>query len=361
GPKARTTKSKARIDTANAMIAQLGEMNARSVEQSAGIDFAASERKTKRLVEFDGVACDVGGRRLFSELKFTLTAGAKVGLVGPNGSGKTTLLRLLRGELEPAEGTIKRADALRLVYFSQMRELDESVTLRRALAPEGDGVIHNGRTVHVASWAARFLFTGEQLNQPVRNLSGGERARVLIARLMLEPADVLLLDEPTNDLDLATLDILEENLMEFPGALVLVTHDRYLLNTIATTVVGLDGKGRAGQFADYAQWEAWMAENEAADGGARGMKAEATRAEERPAAAAQKKKLSYLEAREFAGIEQRVEESDTKLAAARERVASPEIATDAAALQNALTTLAEAERENEALYARWAELSEKAG
>ena len=170
----------------------------------------------------------------------------KVGLVGPNGSGKTTLLRLLRGEFEPAEGTISRAEALRLVYFSQMRELDENLTLRRALAPEGDGVIYQGRTVHVASWAARFLFTGEQLNQPVRNLSGGERARVLIAKLMLEPADVLLLDEPTNDLDIPTLEILEENLLDFPGALVLVTHDRYLLNRVASTVLGLDGRGTPG-------------------------------------------------------------------------------------------------------------------
>ena len=141
-----------------------------------------------------------------------------------------------------------------------MRELDEDLTLRRALAPEGDGLVYQGRNVHVASWAARFLFTGEQLNQPVRNLSGGERARVLIAKLMLEPADVLLLDEPTNDLDIPTLEILEDNLLEFPGALVLVTHDRYLLNRVASTVLGLDGEGHIGKFADYAQWEQWLEE-----------------------------------------------------------------------------------------------------
>ena len=266
GPKARTTKSKARIDTANAMIGQLAAMDARTLVNTAGIDFEASMRKTKRLVEFDNVACDVpaGGddspvpgekndrsRQLFSGLNFILTAGMKVGLVGPNGSGKTTLLRLLRGELEPAEGTIRRAENLRLVYFSQMRELDEDLTLRRALAPEGDGLLYQGRNVHVASWAARFLFTSEQLNQPVRNLSGGERARVLIAKLMLEPADVLLLDEPTNDLDIPTLGILEENLLDFPGALVLVTHDRYLLNRVASTVLGLDGRGNTGRFADF--------------------------------------------------------------------------------------------------------------
>ncbi len=165
---------------------------------------------------------------------------------------------LLRGELSRPRAAFVRADALRLVYFSQMRELDENLTLRRALAPEGDGLVYQGRNMHVASWAARFLFTGEQLNQPVRNLSGGERARVLIAKLMLEPADVLLLDEPTNDLDIPTLEILEENLLDFPGALVLVTHDRYLLNRVASTVLGLDGNGHVGQFADYAQWEAWI-------------------------------------------------------------------------------------------------------
>ena len=377
GPKARTTKSKARIDTANAMIGQLAAMDARTSVSSANIDFEASQRKTKRLVEFDGVTCAVPGapdaadqgneklRLLFEGLNFVLTAGMKVGLVGPNGSGKTTLLRLLLGELEPAAGSIRRADALRMVYFSQARELDENLTLRRALAPEGDGVIYQGRTVHVASWAARFLFTGEQLNQPVRNLSGGERARVLIAKLMLEPADVLLLDEPTNDLDLQTLDILEESLLEFVGALVLVTHDRYLLNRVATTVLGLDGNGHIGCFADYAQWEDWLA-GQQADASDADAREKARRREENAEAGAGpavsgKKKLSYLEAREFATIEQRVEESDARLHAARERVEDPAIASDAAALEQALAELDAAQHESDALYARWAELTEKAG
>jgi ATP-binding cassette subfamily F protein uup len=367
GPKARTTKSKARIDTANAMIQQLAEMNSRTASSSAGIDFEASQRKTKRLVEFEAVAYDVPpsaeestvGRRLFESLNFVLTAGSKVGLVGPNGSGKSTLLRLLRGEIQPAEGNIKRAEALRLVYFSQMRELDESLTLRRALAPEGDSVIYQGRTIHVASWATRFLFQSDQLNQPVRNLSGGERARVLIAKLMLEPADVLLLDEPTNDLDIPTLEILEENLLEFPGALVLVTHDRYLLNRVATTVLGLDGLGHCGQFADFSQWEEWMEDQEAAAKAAKSNSANS--ATPANSANSAKKKLSYLEAREFAAIEEKVEVSDERLAAARGKNEDPAIASDAAALQLALAELAAAEQESEALYARWAELTEKAG
>jgi ABC transport system ATP-binding/permease protein len=294
-----------------------------------------------------------------------------VGLVGPNGSGKTTLLRLLRGEIGPVQGSIRRADALRLVYLSQMRDIDESLTLRRALAPEGDGVNYQGRTIHVASWASRFLFTSEQLNQPVRNLSGGERARVLIAKLMLERADVLLLDEPTNDLDLATLEILEDNLLEFPGALVLVTHDRYMLNRVSSIVLGLDGRGHIGRFADYAQWEDWMTEQEQAAQASKTVNkaprvrgdenSQATPAETSKADIRARKKLSYLEAREFATIEQRVEASDERLAAARNRVEEPEIATDAAALQQALAELDAAQLENDELYARWAELSEKAG
>ena len=368
GPKARATKSKARIDTANAMIGKLKDMDARTAVSTVGIDFDASQRKTKRLVEFKNVACDVPGaespdhpgeilpgRRLLTGLNFILTAGMKVGLVGPNGSGKTTLLRLLRGEIDPAEGSIRRADALRMVYFSQMRELDESLTLRRALAPEGDAVMHQGREVHVASWAARFLFTSEQLNQPVRNLSGGERARVLIAKLMLEPADVLLLDEPTNDLDIPTLEILEENLLDFPGALVLVTHDRYLLNRVSSTVLGLDGRGHTGRFADYAQWEDWIAEQEAS-----AVKANtANSASPANSASTTKKKLSYLEAREFAAIEKRVEQSDARLHSARERVEHPAIATDAAAQHAALRELDAPQHESDALYVRWAELTEK--
>jgi ATP-binding cassette subfamily F protein uup len=330
------------------------------------------------------VACDVPGggesgqsdsqephktqpaRRLFSGLNFILTAGMKVGLVGPNGSGKTTFLRLLRGEIEPAEGSIRRAEALRMVYFSQMRELDESLTLRRALAPEGDGIIHQGRTVHVASWAARFLFSGEQLNQPVRNLSGGERARVLIARLMLRAADILLLDEPTNDLDIPTLEILEENLLDFPGALVLVTHDRYLLNRVSSTVLGLDGNGHTGRFADYAQWEDWIVDQDALENGKPARRADGSDSAQRTGSesatsAGTKKKLSYLEAREFAAIEQRVEESDARLSAARDRVEHPAIATNATALEEALRELDSAQHENDDLYARWAALTEKAG
>src|SRR3984893_3798872 len=180
----------------------------------------------------------------------------RIGLVGANGSGKTTLLRILNGEIGPDTGTVERADALRVVYFDQnRRQLDPAVTLRKALSPDGDSVIYRDSPVHVVGWAKRFLFRPEQLETAVGRLSGGEQARVLIPQLMVQPADLLLLDEPTNDLDIPTLEVLEESLLDFPGALVLVTHDRYLLDRVVTSVLGLDGDGGVEMFADYSQLE----------------------------------------------------------------------------------------------------------
>jgi len=244
GAKARTSKSKARIDKANQLIGELAELSARTRTASVDIDFSATERKTRRLIELLDVSFDIGGRTLFQNLNFVLTAGTRVGLVGPNGSGKTTLLRLLAGELSPGSGEIRTADLLQIVYFDQNRVLNPDVTLRRALAPDSDSVVYQERVIHVASWAARFLFTGEQLNQPVERLSGGERARVLIANLMLQPADVLLLDEPTNDLDIETLTELEDLLDGWPGSMTVVSHDRYFLERVTDHVVALlaDGK-----------------------------------------------------------------------------------------------------------------------
>ena len=257
GAKARTRKSKARIGKAQGMIEELAGLNARTRSTSARIDFSATNRQTKRLLEADGITYAIGDRTLFEDVSFTIVSGARIGLVGPNGSGKTTLLRLLKGEIQPSSGQIRKADSLRITYFDQNRQLDPDVLLRRALAPDSDSVIYQGQVIHVASWAARFLFSGEDLNQPVGRLSGGERARVLVAQLMLQPADVLLLDEPTNDLDIPTLEILEESLLEYRGALVLVTHDRYLLDRVSTLVLGLDGLGKVEAFADYTQWEEW--------------------------------------------------------------------------------------------------------
>jgi ATP-binding cassette subfamily F protein uup len=335
------------------MIGELAGMTARSRTAAVNIDFTATDRKTKRLIEMNGVSFSFGEQKILSGVDFTITAGMRVGLVGPNGSGKTTLLRLLMGEIAPEAGEIRRADALREVYFEQTRTLDPDVTLRRALAPDGDSVIYQDRTLHVASWAARFLFTSEQLNQPVGRLSGGERARVLIAKLMLEPADVLLLDEPTNDLDIPTLEILEENLLEFRGALVLVTHDRYLLDRVSNVVLGLDGTGGSETFADYRQWETWYEERQRPE-----VKAPAARVAK---AAPAKKKLSYLENREYESIEQKIAEAERLVSEKQTLLADPAIGRDAARLAAMYEEVEAAQEAVDALYARWAELESKIG
>jgi ATP-binding cassette subfamily F protein uup len=358
GPKARTTKSKARIDRANQLIGELADLNARTRTASANIDFSATERKTKRLIELQNVSLAIGGRTLFRDLSFVLTAGMRIGLVGANGSGKTTLLRLLSQELAPDAGEITTADSLQIVYFDQNRVLDPDVTLRRALAPDSDSVVYQDRVVHVASWASRFLFTGEQLNQAVGRLSGGERARVLIAKLMLQPADVLLLDEPTNDLDIPTLEVLEENLLEFRGALVLVTHDRYLLDRVSTTVIGLDGLGNAGSFADYSQWESWQERQRSSKTTTKSGDRDS--ASETPAATpATKKKLSYLEARDYATLEGRIADAEAKLKSARASYEDPAIASDAEGLIAAQAELDRSQTVVDELYARWEELENK--
>jgi ATP-binding cassette subfamily F protein uup len=362
GPKARTTKSKARIDKAHELIGELAEMNARTRKGSANIDFTASGRQTKQLITLDGVRYAIGGRTLFEDIHFIITSGMRVGLVGPNGSGKTTLLRLLKGELAAAQGRMRQAEGLRIVYFDQSRELDPDITLRRALAPDSDSVIYQEQPIHVAAWAARFLFTGENLNQRVGRLSGGERARVLIAQLMLQPADVLLLDEPTNDLDIPTLEILEESLLEYRGALVLVTHDRYMLDRVSTVVLGLDGLGHAERFADYSQWDAWQraqlaagrakanVERAAAGGNGHERKESLT-----------KKKLSYKEARELETIEGRIAEAEKALQVKHDSLLDPEVMKDGSRLHAVSLEMDAAQKTIDALYARWAELEQKQG
>jgi ATP-binding cassette subfamily F protein uup len=354
GPKARSTKAKARIDRANELIGELADLKSRARTSEAGIDFTASGRQTKRLIEADRVSYSLGGRTLFRDLSFTLGPGQRLGLVGPNGSGKTTLLRLLMGELQPESGEIRKAHALRMVYFDQNRvQLEMDVPLRRALASDGDSVIYQEREIHVASWASRFLFKKEQLDQPVSRLSGGERARVLIANLMLQQADVLLLDEPTNDLDIPTLEILEESLLEFTGALLLVTHDRHLLDKVSTVVVGLDGQGGSERFAEYAQWEDWQSERRAL------AKAQNKPAREKSSQESPKKRLSYKEAREWESMEARIMECEQRLHQKQALLEDPAVTSDGPKLKQVYEEMQAVQEEVDALYTRWGELGAK--
>jgi ABC transport system ATP-binding/permease protein len=350
GPKARTGKSRARIDAAGELIEELAAVTTRNRTLTAKIDFTETNRKTKRLIEAEGIGKSLGGRMLFQNLNLTLSPGIRMGLMGANGSGKTTLLKILAGQLAPDEGTIRWADQLRIMSFAQDRgaHLDPGLSLRRTLCPEGDFVIFRGRPIHVAGWAKRFLFRDDQMETPIARLSGGERARVMIARLMLAPADVLLLDEPTNDLDIPTLEVLEDSLLDFAGAMVVVSHDRYLLDRVSTIVIGLD-QGQGGVFADYSQWEA-----------SRGAPAPGKPAvTETPAQLrdAPKRKLSYLEQREWDRMEARILEAEQQLSARQREL--QEAASEGKRLAEAYERLQETQNLIEDLYARWAELEIK--
>ncbi len=256
-PKARTSKSSARIDEAHELLDTLKDVQRRNLQHKADINFIGSERSTRKLLVATNISADMGGRTLFKGLDFTLSPGTRIGLMGPNGSGKTTLLKILADELAVSQGTIKRADALKVVYFDQHRnKLPETMTLRDALSPTGDFVTFNGKPIHINGWCKRFLFSPNLLDLPLSTLSGGERARIAIAHLMLQPADLLLLDEPTNDLDIPTLETLEASLIDFPGAVVLITHDRCMLDRICNLFLGLGDPERTDLYANYAQWEA---------------------------------------------------------------------------------------------------------
>src|SRR5580765_2396032 len=332
GAKARSTKAKGRIKQAGRLIEELEDARARGLTASAGIDFTSSQRRTRRLLVVRGLTVSRGGRTLVSGLDLVVTPGTRVGLIGPNGSGKTTLLEVLAGVAPPDAGEIERADGLRIVRFEQQRAaLDPAQSLRRALSPEGDTVTWQGRSVHVAAWAKRFLFRPEQLEVLVGHLSGGEQARILIARLMREPADLLILDEPTNDLDIPTLEVLEDSLAEFDGALVLVTHDRFMLERVSTVIVALDGRGGTATYADYAQWEA------ARLAAAPAARKPTERCPERERA--RTKRLGYREQREWDGMEQAILDAESALATRQREVEDPEIVSDPTALQQRYAAL----------------------
>ena len=255
--KARTTKSTARIHEANELLDTLADVKRRNKQHTAGINFVGSERSTTKLLVAKNIMCEMNGKTLFKGLDFILAPGTRIGLMGPNGSGKTTLLRILADELTISQGTIKRADNLKVVYFDQHRnKLSDEMTLRDALSPTGDFVNFQGKPVHVNGWCKRFLFSPDILDLPIKTLSGGERARIAIAHLMLQPADLLLLDEPTNDLDIPTLETLEASLMDFPGAVVLITHDRCMLDRICNLFLALGDPSKTELYAEYSQWEA---------------------------------------------------------------------------------------------------------
>ena len=365
GPKARATKAKYRKDEAYRLQDTLADVKGRNrVGTSVGITFEATNRKTKKLLTATGISKGFQGEPLFSNLNLVLSPGTRLGLLGRNGCGKSTLMQILAAATsesgaKPDNGTITHADNLRIVSFDQRREqLDQDQTLRRALAPDGDSVLFQDRSIHVVSWAKRFLFRTDQLETPVSRLSGGEQARILIAALMLQPADVLLLDEPTNDLDIPSLNVLEESLQEFNGALVLVTHDRFMLDRICDQVIGFNGRGRTTFFADYQQWLAALEQDELSLLGKKKKKPDKEKKNVPKNAKKGQGKLSYMDQREYDQMEEKIQTAEARAQDLEALMQEPETAADPDKLNSCWQELEEVQAEIARLYSRWEELEE---
>ena len=358
GAKARTTKQQARIQRAGTLADEVSELEYRNRTATARIDFQGTDRSPKKLIEAKGISKSYGGRTLFKNLDLRLGPGVRVGLMGPNGCGKSTLIRTLLGSEAPDAGEVFRSDQLQVAYFEQNREtLDPAVSLTKTLCPLGDHVDYRGGRVHIRGYLDRFLFSPDQAEMAVGKLSGGEQSRILLAKLMLEPANVLVLDEPTNDLDLETLNVLQDCLTEFPGAVILVTHDRYFLDQVATQILAFptDGSGQLTPCADLAQWEVWHDEQERAQ--ARAAAAPASKPSTAPATPQPKKKLSYKDQRELDGMEAAIQAAELELQKITEESGRPEHASNAKKLAELTSALSKAQAEVDRLYARWEELT----
>jgi ATP-binding cassette subfamily F protein uup len=364
GAQGRQTKAKGRIQESHARMDELAELKARNAAAASGgakVGFDASDRRTKKLIAAKGVSKSYGGRTLFSDLSLTLGVGDCLGLLGANGSGKTTLIRVLTGETAPDTGLIDLAEPRpRVAVFSQHRQdFPPTTLLSEALCPVSDQVRYRGQAMHIKTWSRRFLFRDEQLDQPIQSLSGGELARIHIARLMLAPADVLVLDEPTNDLDIPTLETLEEAMESFPGAIILVTHDRAMLERLATEVLALDGRGAWAMHASLGQAEAWRRRQASGANGAGAAKPES--AKPAPEAPKARKKLGYMDQRDLETIEQRIQEAENAAAAMEARLADPRLLADHEAMTRACAELGAAQGLVAKLYARWQELEAMQG
>lgn len=349
GAKARTTKSKHRIAEAGRLSEELDgfKLNSRQVS----LEFSASNRKTKDLIKVENVTKAFGDRVLFKDISLLLSPGKRLGIVGANGSGKSTFLRVLLGDLKPDRGSVRLASNLKLSFFDQARQqLDRSLTLRRALCGDNnDGVVFNGKALHVAAWAARFLFSHDQLSLPVGSLSGGEQARVLLAKLMLIDSDVLIFDEPTNDLDISTLEVLEESFNEYPGAIVLVTHDRYLLDRTATAVLGMAPAGGM-LFSDYLQWEAWHREQMDSAVGRNLAELNSVGKESRRVDSKTKKELNAIEAK--------IVKAEKLIAELEAEVGSEAVINNPVLLREKCEQVASARTKIDELYEQWSVLAE---
>jgi ATP-binding cassette subfamily F protein uup len=366
GIKARRTRNEGRV---RALMAMRTERAARrDVMSTARLRLDQADSSGRMVFEAERVRKAYGERVVVGDFSTRIMRGDRVGLIGPNGAGKTTLLRLLLGEIEPDSGTVRHGTNLQIAYYDQQREqLDPERTVFETIGDGRDTVTVNGQPRHVNGYLRDFLFPPERARSPVKSLSGGERNRLLLARLFTQPANVLVLDEPTNDLDLETLELLEAQLVEWTGTLLLVSHDRVFLDNVVTSTIVFEGGGSVveyvGGYADWLRQRRPPAEMTETSAETKALVRSATEAgahtgDQLPSA---RRKLSYNEQRELSGLPSRIEALEAEHARLEAAVASPEFYKESAdAIAQTLDRIGRVEQELLDAYSRADELKERA-
>lgn len=358
GVKARTTRNEGRV----AALMKLREEFAarRKSVGSATMKLDTAAPGGVRVLKIEDLSFSYDGARpIISDFTADVLRGERVGILGGNGAGKTTLLKLLTGRLQPTAGRVTIGTNVEMAFFDQLRtELKPELSVKENVASDRDEVVVGGIKKHVYSYLADFLFTPERCRTPVKALSGGERARLLLAKLFMRPANLLVMDEPTNDLDVETLELLEEQLLAYSGTLLLVSHDREFLDNVVTSTFVLEGDGQVrcypGGYEDYLRQRPMPVRANA--------KVEKTAETNRREAASGPRKLSYGEKREFDALPSKIDALEKEVAELRETLSSGDLYwTDPVRAQTTATRLPEAEAELDAAVERWAELGERAG
>lgn len=359
GAKARQTKQKARIERAGTLKDEVENLGQKNAHRVAKIEFKDADRNPQKLIEAVNLSKSYDGRVLFKDLNLLVTPKTRLALLGDNGSGKSTLIRLLLQQELPDSGRVSTADRLKVAYFEQNREtLNPKQSVLKNICPDGDYVHYQGQYVFARSYLERFLFNRQQMDLPVEKLSGGEQSRLRLAQLMLNEAQVLVLDEPTNDLDVATLTVLEDSLRNFGGAVILVTHDRYFLDQVASHIMAFyknaDGTTTLENFAGYLQWEEWFEEQKSLEAE---RQKEATKKEVK---SAKPVKLSFKEKFELENMEATIQGLEEKLAGLQAEAGKSENLSQSAKIQELYAQISDTQGKLDHSYARWAELEKKA-
>jgi ABC transport system ATP-binding/permease protein len=345
-PKARSTKAKYRVDNVQVLEKDYTELQQQMQTKNYEFDFSKTTAQTKKLVEITNLSLQIGNKHLTQQTPLTFTLGQKISLLGLNGSGKSSLLKAIIKQLAIETGTIKLADNIKIVHFDQEKHItNPEQSLQEYLCETGDCVIYQGRQIHIESWRKKFGFSHSQLDSSMKKLSGGEKAKALIAKLILQPADLLLLDEPTNDLDIPTLEVLEESLKTFSGCLVLISHDRFLTNSVCNTFIGIDNNSNLNSYTEQNKWQEDIF-----------LPTKTTKPKNKSSTTKKNKKLSYKEQREYDGMEKQVEALETKIDILKKDL---EIASSTNNHQQLVTLSQELESnltKLDTLYNRWSDL-----